>query len=232
MMPSGSGAGELQALSSFRVKVRMSRKQTILEVTTAGKEEPVARMAKVGPLRKRAAYELFTGPGLKTPAGTLSASGALDADGAPVGIVNLSGTAVPDSDIHPLSGGHVAYAGANPTKWRFIQPDLPPLKGQAVDVATRLLNNPATDAAGSVGFSTWMPDYVVPQTFRYSAPGCDGFTVALTSRKARLDVTVHDPRVDRRLILACVAALTLLVMQHPRRDVLDALPLWRPGRKT
>lgn len=230
-MPSASGAIELQALTSFRVKVGMTRKQTTLEVTTASDEEPVARMSKVGPLRKRAAYELFTGPGLRTVAGTLSASGALDADGMPLGVVNLSGAAVPDADIHPLSGGHVGYALTNPTKWRFIQPGLPPLKGEAMDVATRLLYNPVSDAAGNIGLSTWMPDYVVPLTFRYSAPECDGFTVTLTSRKAQLDVTVHDPAIDRRLILACVAALTLLVMQHPHRDMLDALPLWRPRRK-
>ncbi|MBM9503952.1 hypothetical protein [Actinacidiphila acididurans] len=226
----GEEAAELQALGSFSALIGLHRDRTTLDIHPADGVPAVARLTKVGPLRKRAAYELFTGPGLKTPAGQLSASGILDSAGTPVGIVNLSNGKVPDADIHPLSGGLRDYVVDNPSHWRVVQPGLPALTGRAMDGPTKLFHNAVTDATDKIGIDIWAPDYFVTLTFKFSAPGCEGFTVVLTSRKSRLDVTVHDPRVDRRLILACLAALTLRVMRHPRRDILDGLPLWRPGR--
>lgn len=226
----GDEAAELQALTSFSARVGLHRNETTVHIHPSGGLPPVARMTKAGPLRKRAAYELSVGPGLKTPAGTLSASGALDAADVPVGIVNLTGGRVADRDIHPLTGGMRGPVSDNPTRWRVLQPGLPPLAGLATNTATRLRYNAVTDAAERIGAGLWMPDYVLHPTFRFSGPGCDGFTVTLLSRKSRLDVTVHDPHVDRRLVLACLAALILRAMQHPRRDVMDALPRWRPGR--
>ncbi|WP_225846505.1 hypothetical protein [Streptomyces sp. HPF1205] len=227
----GDEAAELQSLTSFSAEVTLSSERTTLDIRTADGSPPVARMTKAGALRQRAAYELFTGPDLKTAAGTLSASGALDAGGAPVGIVNLSGGRKADSEIHPLSGGLTTYASDNPTKWRVVQPGLPPLVAEGTDPGARLSYNKVTDAMDRLGFGVKVPDYLAPMTFRFSAAGCAGFTVTLTSRKSRLDVTVHDPRVDRRLILSCLAALALKVMETPRREATEAGSLFRRLRK-
>lgn len=225
----GEEAAELRALTSFSAKVRLSTSRTILDVLPAEGAPPVARMTKVGPLRKRAAYELFTGPGLKTVAGQLSPSGALDAEGRSLGIVNLTAGRVPDADVHPLHGGLRTNAVADPRRWRVVQPGLPPLSGQPVDRAARLNYNHVTGVMDKIGFGIKV-DYRGILTFRFSAPGCEGFTVAVTSRKARHDVTVHDERVDRRLILACLAALTLKVMETARGEAVDMLS-YLPGRR-
>lgn len=219
----GDETAALQALTSFTVVVGLHKDRTDLDVLAAEGQPPVARMSKTGPLRKRAAYELFTGPDLKTLAGTMSASGGLDAAGTPFGIVNLTGGKVPDAEVHPLSGGLRSEVTGNPTRWRVVQPGLPPLAGRAVDRATQLRFNAVTDAAGRIGADVWMPDYVLQPVFQYSAPGCEGFTVKLKSRTARLEVTAHDARVDRRLIMAVSAALALLVMEHGRKDLTNAL---------
>jgi hypothetical protein len=227
----GDEAAGLQALTSFSAVVTLSADRTTLDIRSSDELPPVARMTKAGALRRRAAYELFTGPDLTTAAGTLSASGALAADGTPVGIVNLSGGRKSDADVHPLSGGLTAYALDNPTKWRVVQPGLPGLAAEPVDPAARLSYNKVTDAMDRIGFGVKVPDYLAPMTFRFHAPGCAGFTVTLTSRKARMDVTVQDPRVDRRLVLAVLAALALKVMETPRREVTDAGSLFRRRRK-
>lgn len=220
---------ELRALTSFSAIVRLHTDRTILDVQPMGGASPVARMSKVGARRKRAAYELFTGPGLKTVAGQLSASGALDAEGRSLGIVNLTAGRVPDADVHPLRGGLRPDTVSDPTRWRVIQPGLPPLSGHAVDRAARLNYNRVTGAMEKVGFGIRM-DYAGLLTFRFSAPGCGGFTAAVASRKSRLDVTVHDQRVDRRLVLACLAALTLKVMQTARGEAVD-MASYFPGRR-
>jgi hypothetical protein len=218
-------AAQLQSLTSFGATVVQHPDRTVLDIVPAGASQPVARMTKVGALRKRAAYELLIGPQLTTPAGQLSASGALDAAGNALGIVNLSGGKKADADIHPLSGGHHTYASGNPTKWRVIQPRLPPLAVRGMDRRTRRRYNRAAELVDTIGLPN--PYALGPQTFGFSGPGCAGFTVTLDSGKSRLDVTVHDQRVDRRLILACLAALTLSCMDNMRREVTEVLTYFR-----
>jgi hypothetical protein len=215
----------LQSLTSFGATVILRTDRTVLDILPAGASQPVARMTKVGALRKRAAYELWTGPQLTSPAGQLSASGAMDIAGTPVGIVNLSGGKKADVDIHPLSGGLRSYASDNPTKWRVIQPGLPPLNVRALDRRTRRRHNRAAEVVDTIGLPN--PYAFGPQAFGFSGPGCAGFTVTLYASKSRMDITVHDQRVDRRLILACLAALTLKCMDNMRGDITDLLSYFR-----
>jgi hypothetical protein len=217
-------ASQLQSLTSFGATVTQRPDRTVLDIVPAGASQPVARMTKLGALRKRAAYELWTGRELTAPAGQLSASGALDAAGNSLGVVNLSGGKKTDADIHPLSGGLKSYVSDNPTRWRVIQPGLQPLTVRAMDRRTRLRHNRAAEVADTIG----LPNLVGgPQTFGFSGPDCAGFTITLYSSKSRLEVTVHDERVDRRLILACVAALTLICMDNLSGDVADLLSYFR-----
>ncbi|MBM9503951.1 hypothetical protein [Actinacidiphila acididurans] len=213
---------ELRALTSFGAAVGLHRNRTVLEVRPSPNAPAMARLSKVGPLRKRAAYELFAGPGLTAVVGTLSESGGLDGTGTPFGIVNLTGGKVADADVHPLHGGLRTTTVADPTRWRVVQPGLPPLTGHAVDRVAKLNFNRVSGAMDRIGFGFRL-DYAGLMTFRFAAPDCAGFNVAVVSRAARLDVTVHDPRVDNRLVLACLAALTLKVLQTARGEAVDLL---------
>lgn len=209
----GEEAAELQALTSFHAEVEKRRDRTTLDIHPARGAAPVARMTKVGPPGKRAAYELFTGPGLNVAAGLLTPSGGVDTHEAPFGVVNLSDGEKTDAEIHPLSGGLRSYTTENPTAWRIVQPGLLPLTGEAANADTRraFRRGPVADVIGKIGITPlWLPTRRSQLEFRFKAPGCEGFRVAMKGES--FDVEVLDPRVDRRLILACLAALTLKLM--------------------
>lgn len=107
-MADAEGA-ELHTLTAFTAVVGRRRDRTTLDIHQVEGAPPTARLSKVGPPHKRAAYELFTGSGLATPAGTVTASGGVDADGRSFGIINLSDGVKSDTEIHPLSGGLRSY---------------------------------------------------------------------------------------------------------------------------
>jgi hypothetical protein len=212
---------DLQALTAFTVTVGYHLNQTIMDVYPAGAAQPVARIVKDGPIRARVAYQVLAGPGLSQPAGQVSPSGALRADGSPAGIVNLSGGKVPDAKIHPMSGARHSYVEHSPTRWHIAQPSLPPLTGRAANLRTRLCFNRLADLVRWIGFIVWPPDLVVPLTFRFDGPGSAGFTVRRPALRARFDVTADDPRLDRRLILACLAAMAAGHVWVPKRELVD-----------
>ena len=217
----------VQALTAFTVTVGYHRDQTVLDIHQPGAEQPVARMVKAGPIRARAAYELFTGPALDRVAGQLSPSGALHTDGTPVGVVNLSGGRVADASIHPMSGARHSYVVADPTVWRVVPVGLPPLVGHAADRQTRFCFNRLTKLWEKVGFGIWV-DAFIALTFDFRAPDSAGFRVKRAGGgRARFEVSVADPRIDRRMVLACLAAMAALLTWTPRREAVDAVSPFR-----
>lgn len=211
----------IQGLTTCAVTVGYRLDQTVLDVWRPEQPRPVARLAKNGPIRARAAYQLFVGPELNQVAGQVSPSGALDVTGAPVGLVNLSGGRVADGDIHPMSGARHSYVVHNPAQWRIVQTGLPLLTGEAVGRATRMCFNRLTDLGERTGFELPTPDFLVTLHFRYGAPESPGFAVKVSQRKARFDVTIEDPRIDRRLVFACLTAMAALLMWNPKREAVD-----------
>ncbi|NUS10457.1 MAG: hypothetical protein HOY69_03445 [Streptomyces sp.] len=217
----GQEMAELQPLTTFVVDVRPQVRRTTFDVRPAPAAPPVAQLVKHRPLNRPASYELFTGPGLAVPAGRLSESGALDADGRPVGVVNLTGGKYEDARVNPLNGAFHTYTESNPTRWHVVQPGLPRLAGRPASRASRMAYNKVTDVLGKVGYDikgTWLG----AMAFTYGAPGCDGFTVSL-GRRGRFDVTVHDSRVDRRLVLACVTAVAHTELDSIRAEGVSML---------
>ncbi len=221
----------LQALTSFTASVGYDSRQTVLTVSGPGLPQPVAQLAKVGPVRARAAYELFTGPALNRPAGQVTPSGAQNTDGTAVGIVNLSAGRVADRDIHPMSGARHTYVVHNPALWRVVPTGSPPLTGHAVGRATRLCFNRLTDLSERTGIGLWTPDFLVSLTFQFSAPDSAGFTVTRLARRARFEVTVADPLLDRRLVLACLTAMTALITWTARAELTDMTSTFRPRQQ-
>jgi len=218
----------LPELTSFTATVGFSADRTVLEVYPPGASQPVARLVKAGPLRARAAHELFTGRDLREVTGTVSPSGALDADGTPVGIVNLSGGKKPDAAIHPMSGARHSYVVGNPLQWRVVQAGLPALAGQAGDRATRLTFNPVTGFISRLGIAAPTPGIVRPMTFEYLASDSPGFTIRQAAGwKPRFEVTVADARVDPRMIFAVLTALAIHTVWTPRGEIIDSLAPFR-----
>jgi hypothetical protein len=218
----------LPELTSFTATVSFAAGRTVVEVYPPGAPQPVARLVKAGAPRARAAYELFTGPGLRDVTGTVSPSGALDADGTPVGIVNLSGGKKPDAEIHPMSGARHSYVVGNPMLWRVVQAGMPALAGHAGDRATRLTFNPMTGFINRLGIPAPTPGIVRPMTFEYLAQDSPGFTIRQAAGwKPRFEVTVADSRVDRRMIFAVLTALAIHTVWTLRGEAIDSTAPFR-----
>lgn len=216
-------------LTSFGAVVDFGVKKTALDVVGDADGAIVARLEKAGDVRQRAAYQLFAGPDLSQDIAHLSPSGAQDAGAAPVGIVNLSGGSRADANIAPLSGARHSYVSHDPTRWAVVQPGLPRLTGVGADGATKLTFNRVARFLNEQGLPVPTPGLVAPMTVRYRAEGCAGFTVTtrMVARRGRFEVTVADPRVDRRLVLACLTAFTALVLWTPRREGISSLSPFR-----
>lgn len=221
---------DLDSLPSLKVTAIFRLRSSALEVRSPT-GEPVARLHKQGAVRDRVAYDLLTGTELGTPAGRITAAGALDINGSPIGIVNLTAGRAPDDDVHPLRGGPISLVTANPARWGIVQPGLPRLSGRPVGWATRLIFNRLTQTLGNVGFSTWIADYVLPMRFAYSSPDSAGFTIKRHRGRARFTLLIHDPRVDRRVALATLVALIQFVVVSPGTDAVTFLRMFRPGRR-
>lgn len=53
-------------------------------------------------------------------------------------------------------------------------------------------------------------DYVVPFKFRFDMAGAPGFEISRHAGRPTLHVSVHDSRIDRRLVFACVVYINSL----------------------
>jgi len=212
-----------QALTSFSANVGHELDRTWLDVYPPGRARPVARMVKAGPVRARAAYQLFAGPALDQGAGQLSPSGALDVDGRPIGIVNLSGGRVADEDIHPMSGARKSSVVHKPLRWRVVQAGLPPLTAEAVGVAAKTGAGRVADFVDWLGVWLPTPGLVAPVTIRYRAAASAGFAVTVPPSILTewFQVVVADPRLDRRMVFACLTAMVALTGGIPRSGLIN-----------
>jgi len=218
----------LPELTAFTATIGVHADRTVLEVYPPGATVPVARLVKAGALRARAAYELFTGPDLREVTGTVSPSGAVGADGTPVGIVNLSGGTKPDAQIHPMSGARHGYVVGNPLLWRVVQAGMPALAGRAGDRATRLTFNPVTGFINRLGIPAPTPGILRPMRFEYVAADSPGFTITQAAGwKPRFEVAVADSRVDRRMVFAVLTALAVHTVWTVRGEVIDSTAPFR-----
>jgi hypothetical protein len=216
----------LQALTSLEVTFGLHLDRTTMEISPPG-GVPAARLAKPGEIARRLAYDIFTGPGLSEPSGHLTAYGAVERDGAVIGIVNPSHGRVPDAEIHPMTGLPYGKRADNPAHWTVTQAGLPPLSGTAVGLATKLTHNRVAEFVSQQGADLWMFDYAAPLHFQYSAQGSAGFSVSRTPGRAKFAVTIHDERIDRRLPLAVLAAIGQYQLASPATEAVGAVNIAR-----
>lgn len=195
----------LQSLGSFTVTASFERHKTIFEVWPPRQPEPTARLYKDGPLLSRQPFQLLTGLANGEPSGIVTRRGAWTADGTAVGAV-LDGAVVLDR-LQGLTPGPKLPRW----RWRMEQDGLPVLTGRPAGLAARARFNRVTDFLLQPPLDTSFlsfGDYVLPFRFRFRAGSLAGFDISRRTGQARLHVTVHDPRIDRRLVLACVVSIS------------------------
>lgn len=188
----------IQSLSSFTVTADYGRAHTTYNVHVDGQQAPVARMHKDTVYSSSSEYGAYTGPGLGQLAGYVTNFGARSADRTLLGKVDTRRRALREGE------------------WTVIQNGLGELTGESVGVSTKLrrdsrLGNLLAVPASEFAFTTRL---------HFRSPESAGFELTrLRGVRARYAATIHDDRVNRLLILACVANYA----EHHAQDI--RLPL-------
>lgn len=201
----------LQALTSFTVTADYGRHETTFDIRAPGQREPAARLHKNGPVLNLDRFEVLTGPGLAEPAGQVARNGAWAADGTQVGTVAYQ-VSKTDKKLNKSWLNPVPAPGLRAKRWQIEQAGLPPITGGPAGLTGRLRFNAVTDAVlnSDVMVGQNPIDYVVPFKFRFDVAGAPGFEISRHAGRSTLHVSVHDSRIDRRLVFACVVYINSL----------------------
>lgn len=203
-----TGTWPLQSLTSFTVTADYHRHATTLDVWPEGRPAPEARLHKDGPVLDLDPFRVLTGPRLDEPDGQVSRTGAWAPDGTRIGTV----THLVGRTARKLDRYQVSPAKLQASRWRVEQVGLPVVSGGPAGAIGRLRFNALTDFLLESNVLTGHNpvDYLLPFAFRFAGEGLSGFEISRSAGRSRLSVTVHDPRIDRRLVLACVVSVNSL----------------------
>ncbi|WP_433890388.1 hypothetical protein [Streptomyces sp. CA-111067] len=172
-----------QALGEFTCVPEFKRKETTFDLHVKGRSGPVARVRKAGVTDSLRPYAVYEGPDLDQAAGWVNAYQAGGAEGGIVGEVQRESRALAEDHLS------VSHAG------------LPALKGRPEGLQTRVTRTfPVNVVAGTIGAG-----YVLATRYRFSAPGCAGFSVGRKQGvRSAYTVKIRDPRINRLVPLMCV----------------------------
>ncbi|MQY32538.1 hypothetical protein SRB17_04890 [Streptomyces sp. RB17] len=188
----------IQSLSSFTVTADYGRAHTTYNVHVDGQQTPVARMHKDTVYSSPSEYRVYTDPGLDQLVGYVTDFSAKLADRTPLGKAETRNRALRD------------------VEWTVIQNGLGELIGKSAGVSTKLrrdsrLGNLLAVPASEFAFTTRL---------HFRSPESAGFELTrLRGVRARYAATIHDDRVNRLLILACVAHYA----EHHAQDIRQPL---------
>ncbi|MFF4361647.1 hypothetical protein [Streptomyces sp. NPDC001604] len=173
----------LQSLQEFTVSADYSRSHTTWDVHAAGHHTPVIRMHKDSPHHSLPEYRVFPAERPDETLGFVTPWMPFSADRRQIGEVR-------SPDWHRHTGA-----------WTLVQNDLGELTGQPKGLNTKLRRAPVINWY----LSRPSVDAVLSAQHRFSGPQSEGFDFARRAGvRAEYEVTVHDPRVNRLLILAWV----------------------------
>jgi hypothetical protein len=209
-MTANQGDG-LQALRSFTVTADYHRDQTTFDVWSQGRGDPTARLYKRGPVLSLDRFDVLTGPSLDEHVGQVARNGAWAADGTQVGTITYKSSQL-DKKLNRPWLFPSSHSGIRARLWLVEQPGLPPVSGPPSGAASRLRFNAITDAllVSDVLHGQNPVDYVAPFRFVFDMAGVPGFEIGRRAGRSRLRVSVREPRIDRRLVLACVVCINSL----------------------
>ncbi|MEV6058123.1 hypothetical protein [Streptomyces sp. NPDC052107] len=188
----------IQTLSSFTVTADYGRAHTTYNVHVDGQQAPVARMHKDTVYSSPSEYRVYTGPRLDELAGYVTDFSAKAADRTPLGKVDTRTRALRDNE------------------WTVIQNGLGELTGESAGVSTKLRRDSRLGNLLSVPAS----EFVFTTRLHFRSPESAGFELTrLRGVRARYAATIHDGRVNRLLILACIAHYA----EHHAQDIRQPL---------
>jgi hypothetical protein len=190
---------DLPSLTSFTITIRYSRAETALDVHTPGHSMPVARVVKNSHYGSRHPFHVLTGPGLDQLAGYVTPFAAYSPDRARIGTVTSR------------------HRVLRPDRWQIDQHNLGALPAHPAGTSRIRYTFPLSLLlAGNI------TNAILPFTFRFHSPQSPGFTITRKAGlRARFTTTVHDPQIDRRLILAAVVGLNQYESADLRQEAVD-----------
>ncbi len=189
---------ELHSLTSFQVTVSYGRQQTTFDIWGADRATPVARLYRAGAYDSLRALQLLVGPQLANIAGYVTERAAYAPDRTELGTVNSR------------------FGAPRRKRWSVAQPGLPVLTGHPTGASATRYRFPFSLVL------TGVANNVLPFNFLFDARDSTGFVISRSGGvRARFAVTVHDSRVDRRLVLAAVVALNRFESSDVRQEAID-----------
>ena len=202
---------DLQALTSFAVRVRLRRDETTLDAVLPGRSEPVARVHKPAAYSSRQPYQMFVGAGLAEPVGFIAGFTLFGPDRAQLGKI-----------------GDVSGRRGRP-RWEVERPGLPTMVSRPVGASASQYRFPFTLPAAILGgLLPFRFSFEPSGPSEHSGPfeprqaGVGGFVITRRGGiRSRFEVTVDDPLLDRRVVLAAVTTVNQFGSEDLRKDLVD-----------
>ncbi|TQF03706.1 hypothetical protein E6W39_17555 [Kitasatospora acidiphila] len=197
----------IHALNEFSVNFTYRHRETTWLIHRNGSDAPVARLRKPEAPDSLKPYQVYGGPQLDELLGHVANSIALAPDGRRLGRVRLR------SKQWGLRDGL-----STDEEWTFAQDGLGELHGQPMGLGSRARH---AFVVGNL-MDNVLTDVVLAHSLRYRSIISEGFE--LTRRpgvNSRYDVRVHDPRINRLLVLS---AVSYFESEHGDADVRKILP--------
>ncbi|MEU7181015.1 MULTISPECIES: hypothetical protein [Streptomyces] len=192
----------IQALDAFTVAAEYGRSHTTFRLYLEGQREPAARIHKDGAYDSRSSFRVYAGAGLDELAGYVTEFAAMTAQRVKVGTVrHRERTWRPDN-------------------WTFTQHDLGVLSGLPEGSGSRMRHSFPLRTV----LDHFWGDALFSCRLRFRSPESEGFAlVRLAGVRARYGITVHDPRISRLLVLACIAQFNRYATTDPRKSAQEYL---------
>ena len=196
----------IRTLDAFGVAFEFRRTETIWTVRAKGQDAPVARVYKQGAVNSAKPYEVYGGPGLDELLGRIAHVFAVRPDGTRIGTVARNARGGFDGGL------------LTDEEWLFAQEGREVLTGKPVGLGSRARH---AYVVGGV-LDNGLTDVLLEHNLRYRGAESAGFELSRRSGvRSRYDVRIHDPAVDRLLVLSAVGHFDL---EHGDSDVRKLLP--------
>ncbi len=190
----------LQVLREFTVRFDYGRSHTTVEVCAAGQRAPVIRMHKDYAHHAEIGYEVCAVDRPQEVLGYVGPSSAFGADRQRVGTVSRYGRRF------------------GPVSWSVLQHDLGGLTGRAAGANSRVRQAPVAREF----LNLRSLDALLSVSLRFSGPQSDGFDFTRRAGVlAAYEVKIHDPRVNRLLVLALVGYFNEFGSIDPRKTAVS-----------
>ncbi|MFJ9721348.1 hypothetical protein ACIRP3_01220 [Streptomyces sp. NPDC101209] len=174
----------LESLTAFTVTADYGRAHTTYNIHVDAERAPVARMHKDAVYSSLSEYRVYTGPALDQLVGYATNFGAKTIDRTALGEVSTHSRTLRDSG------------------WTVVQNDLGELTGESVGASTRLRRD---SRLGNL-FAVPASEFAFTTRLHFRSSASTGFELTrLRGIRARYAVHIHDVRVNKLLVLACVS---------------------------